>query len=111
MLPKMRRYVKDENGDKDKNKNNKLMSFRIDEDKLLGKYKTIWTKTEDLQNIELNALPVYDGRYMKYKIKTYSEKVYTNFCCLNVPEDGVQSFTIISMDSLLIYESKYFICI
>ena len=25
-------------------------------------YKNIWTEIEDLQNIELNALPVYDDR-------------------------------------------------
>ena len=36
--------------DEDKNKNDKLMSFRIDDKKLLEKYKTIWTKTEDLKN-------------------------------------------------------------
>ena len=38
------------------------MSFGVDVDKLLEKYKTIWTKIEDLQNIEFNALPVYDDR-------------------------------------------------
>ena len=43
---------------------NKLMSFRRDDEKLLEKYKAIWTKIEDLKNIELNALPVYDDRYM-----------------------------------------------
>ena len=48
------------------------------------KYKTILTETED---IELNALPVYDNRCIKTKIKTYRDKVYTNFCGLNVPED------------------------
>ena len=47
-------------GDKDKNK--KLISFRIDDNKLLEKYKAIWTKIEDLKNIELNSLPVYDDR-------------------------------------------------
>ena len=36
------------------------MSFRIDDEKLLEKYKTIWTKIEDLKNIELNALLIYD---------------------------------------------------
>ena len=36
--------------DEDKNKNDKLMSFRIDDKKLLEKYKTIWTKAEDLKN-------------------------------------------------------------
>ena len=47
--------------------NNKLMPFRIDDGKLLGKYKAIWTKTEDLKNIKLNTLPVYDDRYVKIK--------------------------------------------
>ena len=40
------------------------MSYHIDNDKLLEKYKTIWTKIEDLSNIELIALPVCDNRYM-----------------------------------------------
>ena len=54
--------------DGDKNKNNNLMSFCVDDDKLLEKYKTIWKKTEDLKNLELNALPVYDNRYIKTRI-------------------------------------------
>ena len=31
---------------------NKLMSFHIGDQKLLQKYKAIWTKIEDLKNIE-----------------------------------------------------------
>ena len=46
--------------DGDKVTNIKLMSFCIDDEKLLEKYKTIWTKIENLKKIELNALPVYD---------------------------------------------------
>ena len=68
IISRTSRYVKTfkvKNGDKDKN--NKTMSFRIDDEKLLEKYKTTWTKIEDLQNIELNTLPVYDGRYIKPK--------------------------------------------
>ena len=38
------------------------MSFCIDDDKLLEKYKAIWTKIEDFKNIGLNTLPVYDER-------------------------------------------------
>ena len=38
---------KDQEGNK--NKNNNLMSLRKDDDKLLKKYKTIWTKIEDLK--------------------------------------------------------------
>ena len=50
--------------DRDKDKKNKLMSFGIDDEKLLEKKKAIWTKIEDLKNIELNVLPVYDNRYI-----------------------------------------------
>ena len=52
ILPKTKGYLKAFKG-----KNNKLMSFRIDDDKLLENYQIIWSKTEDLKNIELNALP------------------------------------------------------
>ena len=51
-------------------KNSKLMSFHIDDEKLLEKYKAIWTKIEALKNVKLNALPVYDDRYIKTKIRT-----------------------------------------
>ena len=72
-----------------KTKSKKLTPFCID-DKLLEKYKTIWT-IEDLKNIHLNVLPVYDNRYIKTKRITYVDKIYTNFRGLNMPEDGVES--------------------
>ena len=64
-----------------------------------------------LKNIELNALPVYDHRYIKTKTRTYDNNIYTNFRGLNVPEDDKQfeSFTAISIDSLLVYKSKYYL--
>ena len=51
----------------------------------------------------MNALPVYNDSYIKIKIRTYGDKVFTNFRCLNVPEDGIECklFTAISIDSLL----------
>ena len=59
MIPKMSGYIKTlkvKEGDKDKN--NKLIYFRIDDEKKKEKHKAIWTKIEDLKNIKLNALPV-----------------------------------------------------
>ena len=42
------RHVKEfKNKGGDKNKNNKFMPLRIHDDKLLEKYKTVWTKAED----------------------------------------------------------------
>ena len=72
-----------------KNKTIKLMSFHRDDEKLLEKYKAIWTKIEDFKNNKLNALPIYDDRYIKTNIK-YGGKVYASFCGLNVPEDDIE---------------------
>ena len=83
------------------------MFFHIDDEKLLEKYKAIWTKIEDIKNIKLNDLPLYDDRYIKTKIGTYGDKVCTNFRGLHVPE--CESFTVISIDSLLVYVNKYYL--
>ena len=56
-----------------KERKNKLMYCRIDDEKLLRKYKVIWTKIEDLENIKLNALPVYDDRYITTKIRAFGD--------------------------------------
>ena len=81
------------------------MSFHIDDKKLLEKYKIIWFK------IELNASPVHGDRYIKNKIGTYGDEVYTNFCGLNVSEDDIEceSFTVISIESLLVQENKCYL--
>ena len=85
-------------------KNSKLMSFPIDDEKLLEKYKAIRTKIKDLKNIKLNTLPVYGDRYIKTKIRTYGNKVCTNFRGLNVPDDDTkcECLTVIFIDSLLV---------
>ena len=109
-MPKVSGYVKTF---KAEDKINKLMTFHIDDEKLLEKYKATCTKIEDLKNIELDALPVYDDRYMKTNLKTYGDNVYTNFRGLNVPEDDTESesFTVISIDSLRAYDKKYYLLV
>ena len=56
-------------------------------------------------------MKLYDHRYIKTKIRTYQDKVYTNFRCLNVPEDDIEceSFTVTFIDSLLVYDEKYYL--
>ena len=82
------------------------MSFRLDDEKLLEKYKAIWTKIEDVKDIKSNALPVYDDRCKKTKIRTYADKIYTYFCDLNVSENNkkCESFYL-----LLVYNEKYYL--
>ena len=74
-------------------------------------YIAIWTKIKDSNKIKLNALWDIKIRYMKTKIKTYDDKVYTNFLDLNVPEDGIEceSFIVIYINYLLVYDKKYYL--
>ena len=59
----------------------------------------------------LNALNILNDTYIKNKIRTYGDKVYTTFCGSNLPKDGIEceSFTIISNDSLLVCKNKYYL--
>ena len=100
IMPKMSGYVK---AFKVEDKTNKLMSFRIDE-KLSEEYKAIWTKIKDLINIRKT-------RYRKTKIRAYGDNVYTNFHGLNAPEydQECESFTVIFIDSLFVYQNKYYL--
>ena len=109
-LPKMRGYVKGyvktfkiKHGDKVKNNLLMMRGYK--------KCKAIRIKIEYLKDTELNALPVCDYRYIKTKIRTYSDNVSTNFCSLNVPEDNIdlESFRVIPIESLLVYESKCYL--
>ena len=112
IMPKMSGYVKTiKVKERDKDKNEKLMSFHIDDEKLVEKYKAIWTKIENLKNIQLNVLPAYNDRYIKTKIRPYSDQLYTNLGGLNVPEDDIEceSFTVISIDPLFAYENKHYL--
>ena len=71
ITPKISGYVKPfklKDGDKDRS--NKLMSFCIDDENIFEKYKAIWTRNDDLKNIELNALPIYDDGYIKTNVRT-----------------------------------------
>ena len=60
----------------------------------------------------MNASPVYDNIYIKTKIiKTYDNKVYTNFHGLNEPEDDIkcESFLVISINFSILYKNKYYL--
>ena len=94
---------------KDKSNKSIFFFFCIDDKKLSQKYKTICNKIDDLKNIEMNTLPVYDDRYIKTKVRTYANKVYTNFHCLNMPEGNTECepFTVISI--ILVCEKKYYL--
>ena len=64
-----------------------------------------------MKNNWIRCSPLYDDRYIKTKIRIYGDKVHTDFRDLNVLEDYTEceSFTVISIDSLLVSKSKYYL--
>ena len=68
---------------------------------------TISTKFEDLKSIELNALPVYNDRYIKSKTRTYGDKVCTSFGGINVPKDDVLLSDVLSKWYSMFYSQFY----
>ena len=104
ILLKLKGYVK-----RFKDENQKFMSLCIAGDKPLEKYETLCAKIEGSKNIELSALPVYDERSINTEIRKNGDNVYSIFCSLYVPEDGIEceSLPIISIDYLLFYENNY----
>ena len=48
---------------------------------------------------------------MKSKIRTFFGNIYTNLRGLDLPEDDIEcdSFTVISVDFLLLYKNKYYL--
>ena len=57
------------------------MSFRVNSKKLLKNYNKIWGKIEKLMGIDFESKSVYgdDEKYLKAKIKIYTDNVITNF--------------------------------
>ena len=106
IMPKISGYVKTF---KVEDKINKLMLFRIEDEKLLEKCKAIWT---NLKNIKLTSLPAYDDKYLKSKTRTYGGKLYADFRDLNVLEDDIEceSFIVISIDSFLYMTRNIITC-
>ena len=75
-LPILSKYVKTFKDKSGNNNKNKLMSLSVNDIKLLEKYETIWTKIEYLKKNKLTNLTVFDDRYIKTKIRNYSDKVH-----------------------------------
>ena len=81
-LPQMKAYGKyfDENS--------KYMNHLFKDEKILKKFLQMWKKIQSLIKKELNSEPVYNAKYIKTKIKIYSDKVYTNFEHNKIPKDN-----------------------
>ena len=105
LLPQMIGYVKHFDS-------NKTMYFKVSYKKLLKKYKKIWEKVGNLLNIESDSEPVYGDvdKYIKTKLKTYGDKVNTNFQGQKVPKENAsyKCISLVMLDSVIRVNKKYY---
>ena len=88
------------------------MCFRIDDSKLHKKYCKIWKTIKGLLGIEFDSEPVYGDTdsYIKTKIKTYDNKVNTNFQDKEIPkgDSSYKCLSLIISDSVVKVGKKYY---
>ena len=66
------------------------MSFLIKDDKLAN-YNEIWEKvSKNIIKKEFDIEPIYNQNFLKTNIKSYKEKINTNFHNNKIPKEGSQ---------------------
>ena len=90
----------------------KTMSFKVIDKNLLKKYTKIWERVSSLMNIEFDSEPVYgdNDKYIKTKIKSYGDKVNTNFEGNKIPKENAlyKCLSLIVLDSVIRVNKKYY---
>ena len=102
ILPQMNAYIKYfENGGKN-------MSFVIKYHDVLDKYNEIWDKIKGKLNIKFHSMPVYDGKYLKAKVREFNGLIKTNSFDDKIPKENMHYTCIacITIDSVMRMEKK-----
>ena len=55
------------------------MSFKIENDTILVKYNEIWKSIKKVLDMKFHSKAIYDGKYIKAKVKTFNEVLNTVF--------------------------------
>ena len=106
ILPQMSGYVKyfDNSG--------KNISFKIEDESVYLKYIENWNKIKDSLNSKFHSQPIYDDKYIKTKVKTFSSMINTvmKFSGNEIPKKRNHYICIaaICIDSVLrVYKKNY----
>ena len=104
-FPQMVAYVKNFDG-------KKIMSFRVNDKKMLKKYNKIWDTIADLLDVQFDSYPVYgdNERYIKTKIRMYEDRVITNFQGKKKPKENASHncIALLSVDCVIRMNKKYY---
>ena len=92
----------------------KTMSVKVNNNKLLKKYTEIWEKISSLIGQKFDSEPVFgdNDKYIKTKIKSYGDRMITNFQGKKVPKESAwykyKCLSLIVLDSVIKIGKKYY---
>ena len=89
---------------------NNLMSFKVNDNRLLKKYSKKWERVSILVNTEFDSEPAYshNDKQIKAKIKSYVDKVNRNFQGNSIPKENAsyQCFSLITLNYVIRVSKK-----
>ena len=88
----------------------KKMSFKIEDEGVYLKYIEIWNKVKNSLGIKFHSQPIYDGKYIKTKVKTFNHMINTLFSGNEIPKkiNHYICTAAICIDSVLRMEKKHY---
>ena len=63
------------------------MSFKIEDESVYFKSTEIWSKIKKLMGIRIHSQPIYDDKYIKANVKTFSSMINTLFSGNEIPKE------------------------
>ena len=85
----------------------KCMSFFIKDKKLLEKYNEIWKKVSKIIKKGCDSNLVYNGKYLKNKLKVYDKKINTDFHGNKMPKKYI-CLSVILLDYIFTTVRNYY---
>ena len=96
ILPQMSGYIKYfENGGKN-------VSFKTEDGNVYINHNQIWNKIKELFNVKFYSEPIYDDKYIKTKVKTFSSAINTLFSGDEIPKEEFIMF-VFQQSVLILY--------
>ena len=87
------------------------MSFKIKDESVYLKYTEIWNKIKNSLNSKFYSQSIYDDKYIKTKVKTFSSMINTLFSGNEIPKarNHCICIAIICIDSVLRVDKKNYL--
>ena len=84
------------------------MSFKIENESVYLKYTKIWDTIKKSLGIKFHSQPIYDDKYIKTKVKTFTSMINTLFSGYEIPKERNHYICIatICIDSVLRVDKK-----